>query len=115
MQAGQIADQQLPVCLSLKTTLCVPPKISGRGYPLTYSSEDITEAVRPWVVARFQGQPWQMPFSSAPRVSIVCLSSPKGLNAKLHTTSETDSGFLHNRQAQKMSSTCNNSDQSPEG
>jgi len=74
----------------------VPPKISDWGHPLTYSS-DITEAVKPWVAARSRGQPWQMQFSFAPRISIVCLSSPKVLNAKLRVPSEIGSRIFHNQ------------------
>lgn len=84
-------------CLSafLKTTICVPPKISSWGYPLTYNSEDITKSVKPWVAARSQGQPWQMQFSTAPCISIVCLSNPKGLSAELRTPSEIGSDLFH--------------------
>lgn len=92
-----MADQQLSICLSLRAIVCVPPKISSWGYLLTYSSEDITEVVKPWVAARSQGQPWQMQFLSAPCAHIVCLSRPKGLNAELCTPSEVGSGILHHQ------------------
>lgn len=48
------------ICFSLKSTLYVSPKISNWGHPLTFISEDITEAMKPWLAAHSQGQPWKM-------------------------------------------------------
>lgn len=48
------------VYLPFSESSYVSPKISNWGYPLTFISKDITKAVKLWLAAHSQGQPWQM-------------------------------------------------------